>query len=57
MVVVRLRGVVWIVALAVQGIFGNRRGNQTAFAIHEGNANAQGSEVDSSDNSHRIRLL
>ena len=52
LIVVRLRGVFRIFALAMEGIFGERSGEQTAFAIHDGNANAQSSEIDSSYDGH-----
>ncbi len=56
-VLVRLGGVFRVFAFAVQGIFGEGRVQQPALAVHDGDANAQGSKVDSSYDRHQQALL
>src|SRR6185369_2958607 len=56
-VFVRLGGVFRVFALAVQGIFGDRGPQQPAFAIHDRDADAESSEVNSSHNRHQQASL
>ena len=53
-IVVRLRGIVWIFAFSVQRIFGDRRTNQSAVAIDERDADTERAEIDSCDNGHQF---
>jgi hypothetical protein len=48
----RLCGVFGIFAFAMEGVLSHGGGEQTAFAVHERNANAQGSKVHSSNHRH-----
>ena len=49
---VRLGGVVGIFALAVQRVFFHRGAQAAALAVHDGDANAQCSEVNSCNDGH-----
>ena len=49
----RLRRVLRIFTLAVQRIFGDGRIQQPSLAVHQRNAHAQGSEIDSRNNRHQ----
>ena len=51
-IMMRLRGVFWIFALAMQRIFLDSGGEQSAFAVDEGDAHAQSSEIDTRYNRH-----
>ena len=53
-VVMRLRGVFGIFALAMQRIFGNGGVEQAALAVHDGDADAQGAEIHSGDDRHQL---
>jgi hypothetical protein len=57
LIVVRLRGIFRIFAFAMERIFGKRSRKQTAFAVHDGNANAQSSEIYSSYDCHGFTRL
>ena len=50
---VRLGGVFRIFALAVQRIFGDRGFEQPALAVHDGDADAQSSEINSRHDGHQ----
>ena len=52
LVVVRLRGVVGVVAAAVQGVAGGGCAEAAALGVEQGDTGAEGSEVDAGDNTH-----
>ena len=52
-IVMGLRRVLCIFALAVEWVLGDCGFDQTPFAVHQRNANAQGSEVDSRHDRHQ----
>src|SRR2546429_106651 len=54
---VRLRRVFWIFAFAVEGIFRDGGSQQPALAVHDGNADAQCSKINASNNSHLLLRL
>src|SRR5437867_5448060 len=52
MIFMRLRGVFGILAFAMQRIFSVGGGKQPTLAVHDGNANAQCSKINTGDNCH-----
>ena len=52
LVVVRLRGVVGVVAAAVQGVAGGGCAEAAALGVEQSYTGAEGSEVDAGDNTH-----
>jgi hypothetical protein len=54
---VRLRGVFRIFAFAMERVFGKRSREESSFAVYDGNANAQSSEIDSSYDCHGFTRL
>jgi hypothetical protein len=53
----RLRGVFGIFALAMKRVLGAGRLDQAAFAVNQGNTNAQRSEIHSRHDGHQQALL
>src|SRR5215813_13518892 len=56
-IMVRLSGVFGILALAMQRIICNRGSKHAAFTVHNGGANAEGSEIYASNDGHGFVLF